>query len=92
VLEVERQDRGPCLLGNGHHDSVDETEIEVGVTTVELDGATERARRREDDGVLACDESLEEQSRATAAHACPQKLVDLDYDGLGDGAVRAPAR
>lgn len=53
ILEIEGEDRQPGPLGESHHRRVGESEVQVSVSPVDLDGTPKQAGGKEPDDVLA---------------------------------------
>jgi hypothetical protein len=89
VVEVEGQDRKSHPLGKRHHACIDQTEIEIGETCVDLDGAAQSSCGEEGDRVLAGDHGVQEQPCAGGADARTKKLVNLDQNGFRNEQLAA---
>jgi len=91
VLEVEGQDRRVKPLGDGHHRSVDESEVERGVSRVDLESAPEERVRQRDATMGAGGEVRQESPGGGAPPTPAHEPVCLDRDGLGDEELASEA-
>jgi hypothetical protein len=92
MSEVERQNREFEPFGDGHHRGVDEAQIEIAKTTVDLDRAPEQLAREVGDDVFATRYRLEETTGSGRRGACTQQLVHLDDDRFRDEQFRRERR
>jgi hypothetical protein len=92
MLEVEGEDGKSVALGERHDAAVDETQIEVGESIVDLDGPPQDPSRGENDRMLSGRDGPEERPRGTAADPCAKKLVDLGEHRAGHEQVASQLR
>jgi hypothetical protein len=83
VLEVEREDREPRVIRNRHYAAVDQTQVEVGESRIDLDCAAEASGEKRH-RVLTSGERLEKEARCAHSDPGAKKLVDLDRNRRGD--------
>ena len=92
VCEVEREDRQLVALGECHDGGVGESEVEVAVAAVDLDGAAENGGGEVGDFMLAALECCEEEARCVWSYSGACELVDFDEHGFGHDEVATDLR
>jgi hypothetical protein len=91
VREVERENGEPVALGECHHRRVHETEVEICVPCVQLDGSPQKPRSHAAQRVLTAREGPKEQACGLDSNSIPHEVIDLYGDRVRDDELAPEA-